>query len=65
MQLRDLARLVQPVDSFAAGSVGRIVGRCFDQRSYILEFSSHSRVEVPGWMVEAAGPDTEQSVPLN
>lgn len=65
MQLRDLARLTEPVDCFAAGSIGRIVGRCIDERSYILEFSFHSRVEVAACQVEAAETDTEPRPIIN
>lgn len=65
MQLKDLARLIEPVDSFAAGSIGRIVGRCIDERSYILEFSRHSRVEVAASMVEAAESDAEAMPIIN
>jgi hypothetical protein len=62
MQLRDFARLVEPVERFAAGSIGRVVGRRIDQSSYILEFSSHDRVEVPARMVEAAGQEDRSPV---
>lgn len=54
MQLRDFARLTQPVDMFPAGSIGRIVGRCIDQSAYIVEFSHHARIEVTAEQVEAA-----------
>lgn len=54
MQLMDLARLTAPVDRYAAGSIGRIVGRRLDQTSFIVEFAPHSRVEVAAWQVEAA-----------
>lgn len=65
MQLLDYARLTEPVESFAAGSIGRIVGRCIDQRSYIVEFSYHSRVEVTAGQVEFANPDAIETPVFN
>lgn len=63
MQLRDFARLTAPVDRYAAGSIGRIVGRRLDQTSFIIEFTPYSRVEVAAWQVEAT-TDEEVVAPV-
>lgn len=63
MQLRDLARLKEPIESFGVGSIGRIVGRCIDDSSYVLQVSPHRMLIVDACQVEAMEELADSAVP--